>query len=47
VRTAFVRDHPVDVGLRQEIHEGLQVVEDWNSANKDLAVVNLVSRSWS
>ncbi|MEY2233814.1 MULTISPECIES: Tn3 family transposase [Streptomyces] len=22
--------------MRQEIHEGLQVVEDWNSANKDL-----------
>ncbi|MEV4248850.1 transposase [Streptosporangium canum] len=36
VKSVFVAEYVAASGLRREIHEGLQVVENWNSANTDL-----------
>ncbi|MEV0150653.1 MULTISPECIES: Tn3 family transposase [unclassified Nonomuraea] len=36
VKSIFVAEYVASQELRREIHEGLQVVENWNSANTDL-----------
>ncbi|MEU8276303.1 Tn3 family transposase [Microbispora bryophytorum] len=36
VKSIFVAEYIAAQELRREIHEGLQVVENWNSANTDL-----------
>jgi len=36
VKSVFIAEYIAAKELRREIHEGLQVVENWNSANSDL-----------
>ena len=36
MKSVFIAEYIASEELRREIHEGLQVVENWNSANSDL-----------
>ena len=36
MKSVFIAEYTASEALRREIHEGLQVVENWNSANADL-----------